>query len=418
MVNYTKFFSEVALARRPSPIRVLTAIQAQAGPEMISLAGGQPNPALFPITALSFVANNQSYSLSPKMVAKGLQYAPSKGIPEFTKCIVDMRHRYHGKTEHESRIDQCVSVGSQNGLEMLLTSLVNRGDGILLDEPCYPGTKAILGPLGAEMIGVETDGDGMDVKDLIRKINQAKDKGITLKAIMTVSNGGNPNGASLSLERRLRLLDVAEHYDLLIIEDDPYYFLQFEPPVESIFSLDWQQGLGRTIRSDSLSKVISAGIRIGWLTGPNEVIEKVELATQASTLHCPALVQAICAELLTAWGDDGFAAHVDSVQTFYASQRNAMLEAAERHLTGLAEWECPQAGMFVWFKLHGIEDTQVLIEQKARDANVLLVPGVCFSTSGTASPHVRAAYSLPTPDEMDEGLKRLAQLIREHTGQS
>ena len=169
MVNYTKFFSDVALARRPSPIRVLTAIQAQAGPEMISLAGGQPNPGLFPITALSFVANGQNYSLSSKMVAKGLQYAPSKGIPEFTKCIVNLRHRYHGKTAHESRIDQCVSVGSQNGLEMLLTSLVNRGDGILLDEPCYPGTKAILAPLGAEMIGIETDGEGMVMKDLIRK---------------------------------------------------------------------------------------------------------------------------------------------------------------------------------------------------------------------------------------------------------
>ena len=153
---------------------------------------------------------------------------------------------------------------------------------------------------------------------------------------MTVSNGGNPNGASMSLDRRRQLLDIAEHYDLLIIEDDPYYFLQFEKPVESIFTLDWgNEARKRTIRSDSLSKVVSAGIRIGLLTGPSEVIQKVELATQASTLHCPALVQAICAKLLESWGEEGFTRHVDQVQAFYKAQRDAMLEAADKHLTGL-----------------------------------------------------------------------------------
>jgi kynurenine/2-aminoadipate aminotransferase len=177
---------------------------------------------------------------------------------------------------------------------MLLSSLVDRDDGILLDEPCYPGTKAILGPLGAKMIGVETDADGMNLKDLINKINEAKIKEIKLKAIMTVSNGGNPNGSTMSLTRRQKLIEIAEIYDLLIIEDDPYYFLQFDDsPLESIFSLDWNSNspVKRTIRSDSLSKVVSAGIRVGWITGPNEIINKVELHTQASTMHCPALIQ-------------------------------------------------------------------------------------------------------------------------------
>ena len=115
------------------------------------------------------------------MVAKGLQYAPSKGIPEFLSEIKTLRHNYHGLSNLEDQIDVCVSVGSQNGLEMLLSSLINPSDGILLDEPCYPGTKAILGPLGANMIGVETDSDGMNLKDLIKKINFAKEKNINLK---------------------------------------------------------------------------------------------------------------------------------------------------------------------------------------------------------------------------------------------
>ena len=295
MVNYARFFSKVALERKPSPIRVLTAIQASAGPEMISLAGGQPNPGLFPINGVSFTVAGEQIQIPQKMVAKGLQYAPSKGIPEFLDEIKRLRHRYHGVSAFESEIDTCVSVGSQNGLEMLLSSLVDHGDGILLDEPCYPGTKAILGPLGASMIGVDTDADGMDLKDLIKKINQAKKENIKLKAIMTVSNGGNPNGSTMSLSRRQKLLEIAEIYDLLIIEDDPYYFLQFDEPTQSIFALDWMSDnpAKRTIRSDSLSKVVSAGIRVGWITGPNEVIQKVELHTQASTMHCPALIQVI-----------------------------------------------------------------------------------------------------------------------------
>jgi len=417
MVNYSKFFSDVALARKPSPIRVLTAIQAAAGPEMISLAGGQPNPLLFPINAVSFDIANQTINIPPQMVAKGLQYAPSKGIPEFLSEIKTLRHQYHGISTLEDEIDVCVSVGSQNGLEMLLSSLINPMDGILLDEPCYPGTKAILGPLGAQMIGVQTDSDGMNLKDLIKKINIAKEKNINLKAIMTVSNGGNPNGSSMSLDRRQKLIEIANIYDLLIIEDDPYYFLQFDEPVESIFSLDWNSSSPsrRTIRSDSLSKVVSAGIRVGWITGPKEVISKVELHTQASTMHCPALVQVICTELLKTWGQKGFENHVTQVQNFYKDQRNKMLKAAEKHLTGLAEWDEPKAGMFIWMKLNGIEDTQSLIEEKAREANVLLVPGTCFSTESGPNPYVRAAYSLPNEEAMNEGFKRLANLIRENS---
>ena len=113
----------------------------------------------------------------------------------------------------------------------------------------------------------------------------AEIRNVSFQAIMTVSNGGNPNGSSMSLDRRQKLIEIADIYDLLIIEDDPYYFLQFEEPVESIFSLDWNSSSPsrRTIRSDSLSKVVSAGIRVGWITGPSEVISKVELHTQVSS---------------------------------------------------------------------------------------------------------------------------------------
>ena len=140
---------------------------------------------------------NQTINIPPSMVAKGLQYAPSKGIPEFLSEIKILRHNYHGISNLEDQIDVCVSVGSQNGLEMLLSSLINPSDGILLDEPCYPGTKAILGPLGANMIGVETDSDGMNLKDLIKKINYAKGNNINLKVRFILELGAHDLGLKL-----------------------------------------------------------------------------------------------------------------------------------------------------------------------------------------------------------------------------
>ena len=206
------------------------------------------------------------------------------------------------------KMSKSVSTGSQNGLEMLLGSLLNEGDGILTDDPMYPGTKAILRsentilvsliltirPLGASIIPIKTDGDGMDTDDLETQIEKFKESH-NLKVIMTVANGGNPTGSTLSLERRHRLLELAHANDLLVVEDDPYYFLQFDgEQLPSLFELDWNSSQNRfviflrvkpaselelsfkrVIRSDSFSKIISAGIRIGWITGPKEVFETI-----------------------------------------------------------------------------------------------------------------------------------------------
>ena len=176
------------------------------------------------------------------MLAQGLQYAPSRGIPSFVAQLNAIRQKYHGRSTLESEIGSFVSVGSTHALEMLLCSIINEGDGILVDDPIYPGTKAILRPIGANIIGVHTDKDGMDIDCLVEKIIKHKGE-LPLKAIITVANGGNPTGSTLSLNRRKRLLEVAEEHDLLIIDDDPYFFLQFEDTtLPSLFELDWSSG--------------------------------------------------------------------------------------------------------------------------------------------------------------------------------
>ncbi|MBR7784345.1 aminotransferase class I/II-fold pyridoxal phosphate-dependent enzyme, partial [Undibacterium luofuense] len=162
--------------------------------------------------------------------------------------------------------------------------------------------------------------------------------------------------------RKKEIYELARKYDFLIIEDDPYYFLQFTKPWEPTFlSMDVD---GRVIRADSLSKVISSGLRVGFITGPKSLIQRIVLHTQISSLHPCTLSQLMISELLYQWGEEGFLAHVDRAIDFYKNQRDFILAAADKWLRGLAEWHVPKAGMFLWIKVNGISDAKKLIEEK------------------------------------------------------
>lgn len=232
------------------------------------------------------------------------------------------------------------------------------------------------------------------------------------RVLYTIPNGGNPTGASMTLERKQKVYELARKYNMLIIEDDPYYFLQFQKPWAPTFlSMDED---GRVLRTDSFSKILSSGLRIGFVTGPKPLVDRVVLHIQASTMHTSTFTQLIVSQLLHNWGQDGFLKHIDSVIEFYRSQRNAMLSSADRWLKDVAEWHPPLAGMFLWVKVKGVKDTQKLIMEKALEKEVLLVPGGVFNiNSSDPCPYVRAAFSLSTPQQIDEAFRRLADLIRE-----
>ena len=215
----------------------------------------------------------------------------------------------------------------------------------------------------------------------------------------------------MGLERRREVYAIAQEHGLLVIEDDPYYYLQFgERRLPSLLSMDVD---GRVLRFDSFSKVLSSGLRLGFASGPRPLLERLDLHTQAVNLHTSGLSQAVALKLLQHWGREGFERHVQAICTFYRGQRDAFLQSATRHLDGLAEWSTPDAGMFVFLKLLGVEDSYKLITERAVSEKVLLVPGVAFSPSAARSSHVRAAYSTATPEQMDEALRRLARLLSE-----
>ncbi len=205
----------------------------------------------------------------------------------------------------------------------------------------------------------------------------------------------------------------------MILEDDPYYYLnlvekQNGEKTDSDISLLSMDTDGRVLRFDSLSKVLSSGLRIGWCTGPSALIQQIHLHQQANSLHTSGLSQGVTAALLTKWGIQGLDEHVVQVQALYRKQRDMFIECVEKHLKDYVTYSVPTAGMFVWFKLNGIEDSKKFIEEKARDKKVLLVPGQAFEANNKPGPYVRASFSVETKENMELACMRLAELLKEN----
>ena len=196
----------------------------------------------------------------------------------------------------------------------------------------------------------------------------------------------------------------------------PLHAIATEAELCSFQSMDAESGDERVLRFDSLSKVLSSGARVGWVSGPRELVERISLHQQVSALHPSGLSQAIVAALLAHWqASDGWDAHLESVRAFYRERRDAMDASATKHLGRFASWTQPTAGMFFWFDLSpsGVHDTERLVKHECRDAKVLLVPGAAFAVDpGAPSPYVRAAFSITDELAIDEGMRRLASVLR------
>ena len=320
----------------------------------------------------------------------------------------------------------CVTTGSADALSKAFDALLDEGDALLVESPTYSGSLAYLRPIGCQLVGVRCDADGLDpshLEEILAGWHEGCNGGRRRPRVLyTIPTGGNPTGASLSLARRQRVYEVARTYDLLLLEDDPYHWLQYRAARgaarrPSLLSMDRD---GRVLRFDSFSKLLASGVRLGWATGPPALIERIELHGQASSLHTCGLAQGLVAALLDAWaaerGGDvhaAFAVKMAEVAAFYHRRCEAFLAAAERHLGGLARWSAPDAGMFVWLELLGVADSHALITQHCAAAKVLLVPGQSFMPSDAPTSHVRAAFSTASDEEIDEALRRLAALLRE-----
>ncbi|KAI9348750.1 pyridoxal phosphate-dependent transferase [Zopfochytrium polystomum] len=404
-MDYARFISPISARRKPSAIRSLNKMLGIPG--MISLGGGNPHPNTFPFISFSFkLRNGESVEVSEQDTARALQYSATNGLQDLVEWLKQLQTHVHKPPI--SDFDICVGNGSQDVLTKAFDMLIKEGDTILCESPAYVGSLAFLKPLGCKFAEVEIDKDGLVpqvMEDLLSKFDDATRP----KLLYSVPTGGNPTGISTTLLRKQQIYAIAKKYDMLILEDDPYHYLSYGPRIPSYFSMDSD---GRVLRFDSLSKILSSGIRVGWVTGPRPLVDRIVLHGQASNLHSSGVSQMLTIKLLERWGLDGFLNHTVEVSQFYKGKSVMFLKAAEKHLKGLAEWSIPSAGMFVWIKLLGIEDSSNLIRTKAVENKVLLVPGVEFFPNPRVTSYVRASFSTASEEEMNTALERLATLLR------
>jgi kynurenine/2-aminoadipate aminotransferase len=406
-------FPPLPFSLTQSPIRALMPLLQIPG--MVSLGGGLPNAKLFPFESMNVkLRSGGELAIGESDLATALQYSPTPGLPQLVSRIKAMMTKEHGTSDEYT--DICITNGSQDAFCKTIEALVSPGDSILVEDPTYSGALSFLGPYGCTMIPVGTDDGGLVPENLERALAECGDN--KPRVLYTIPTGQNPGGTTVNEERRRQIYEIACKHNIIILEDDPYYFLDFgtdEPQPPSYLSMDTEH---RVVRFDSLSKILSAGFRIGWVTAPKPIVNQIQLHQQATALHVSGISQLLVDRVLDSWGEEGWENHVNSVRDFYRGQRDTFVALADKYLRqpGLASFAVPRAGMFLWFKTD-VQDTKALIETKARDAKVILVPGSAFRPTGEASCHVRAAFSTATAEDMDTALQRFSSLLEKEREQ-
>lgn len=419
-MDYSRFIRDIGEDAKSNFLKNLSSTVMTCPPTLISLGGGKPNASTFPFESIKVKAKGGiEFTLEGKDLSRALQYTANSGVPELVSWLSRIQERYHAPPLlKDGNLGFIVTVGCQDGLYKIFQTLLSPGDNVLVESLIYPGTQGALKPWGVNLIGIEMDEFGLRQDSLLKALSKWNPKdaadptsGIP-KVLYTVPNCGNPTGITTTADRKKEIYKIAQLYNLIIVEDDPYFFLQFqEEKAPSYQSMDVD---GRVIRGDSLSKIISSGLRVGWVSAAKPFIERILCIQQSSVVHCSTLSQILALNLFEQWGIEGFEKHITSIQQFYKSQRDAVLKSTTKWLTGLAEWNVPQGGLFLWIRIPKISNCVEDIFKKGLEKDVLVLPGECFLfEAGVSSSHCRISYSSATPAELEEGIRRLAEVIRD-----
>ena len=410
MDDITVTLSSRARRRAPSPIRELMPYLSVPG--MISLGGGYPNPETFAFRRIevALAGGGPTLLLEGADLHAATQYGPTDVLPGLREPLTAWHRFKDGVAIGEAEL--LLLNGSQEGLYLVADVLLDEGDEVAVCEPTYPGALAAFRSFTDRFLAIPLDSEGMCVGELERILAGRRKRGEPMpKLIYTIPSGHNPAGVTLSEVRRQHLAELAIRYKVLIVEDDPYQLLQLD---EDAARLPTLQGLARThvLRLDSFSKILCPGLRLGYATGPAALIRAMNLHKQASNLHTSTFAQAILAVLLRAEGGEGLLKRIERAIALYRRNRDVMVEAAGWHLPPGVSLRVPGAGMFLWFTLPESCDATRMVEQDARELQVLLVPGPAFSTQGGLRNAMRASYSMITPEQINEGMKRFAVMVK------
>lgn len=378
-------------------------------PDIISFAGGLPAPDVFPVDEFAAACERVLHEQG----ALALQYGTTEGYRPLREMIARHTQRYGINITPENVM---ITSGSQQALDLIGRIFINRGDRVLVEEPTYLGALQAWNAYGAEYVTVEMDEDGMKPEALESALRSGP------KFIYVLPNFQNPTGVTLSLERRIKLIELADRYGVPIIEDDPYGQLRYEGEhIKSVVTLDnefrknGEAGYrGNVIYMSTFSKTLAPGIRLAWVVAPPEVIRKLVQAKQGADLHTSTFNQMVAYEV----AHGGFLdRHIWLIRRVYGERRNLMLDAMDEFFPKGVSWTRPKGGLFLWGMLpENMSSAEVL--KRAIEQNVAFVPGAPFYAHGGGGNTMRINFSFATPEKMLVGIERLGKVLKEMVAES
>ena len=400
-MSLQEIFATRATRMKASEIRELLKLLDQ--PDIISFAGGIPDPDLFPKAAFQ---DAFAEALSGPMAAQGLQYSTSEGHKPLRVWIAAQMQAIGIPATPDNIL---ITSGSQQALDYLGKLFLSPGDTALVGWPTY------LGALGA-FNAYEPRYDKLDPlsnRSGADYTAAAKDAGGAAKFAYLSVDFANPTGATVSRAARERVIDLAEEMEIAVIEDAAYQSLRFDgDPIPPILALEAARKGGdleacRTIYCGSFSKTLSPGLRVGWVCAAMPVISQLVLMKQAADLHSATLNQIAISSV----AEQHFDSHIDAIRSAYRARRDAMLAALEAHMPKGVSWTKPEGGMFIWVTLPDTLDGAELLKQSLESERVAFVPGHAFFADGSGRNTLRLSYSTSTQDKIAVGIERLGQLI-------
>lgn len=387
-------FSQRMNAMKSSAIRDL--LHYATLPGMIYLAGGLPAPESFPVEAFREACNTVLAEVGPQ----ALQYGTTEGYKPLRHCIAERMRNQKGVACGSDNV--LLTSGSQQALEMIGKLFIDYGDIVVLESPSYLGAIQAFDLYAPRYVTVPMDEQGIIVEELERILQIVKPK-----FVYTVPTFQNPSGRTMSLERRQRLMALVEKYDLILVEDDPYGELRYTgEPVPPIKAFDTT---GRVIYLSTFSKILSPGIRLAWVAASEEFIRKLALIKQATDLCTAPFVQYAAYEYCQSGTME---THIQKIRDMYQVRMQAMLNALEKYFPkeGVS-WTHPEGGMFLWVTLPETVDVEDMLKEAVAN-KVAFVPGTSFYVDGRPHATMRLNFSNATPELIDEGIRRIAEIVR------
>lgn len=392
IMEYEKYLSDKVKKLKASAIREM--FKLMSDPEIISLAGGSPDPSLFPSEALAEIAAD----ILKNQPVTALQYGTTDGYGPFKEAALKRAKKINSVADGDKII---ITTGEQQGIDLAIKTLVNEGECVAVEQPSFVGSLNSIRAHNAVLVPVEMEEDGISTERFEEILKETK-----IKVLYTIPTFQNPSGITMTLEKRKKLLELASKYDFLIIEDNPYGDLRFAgEDVPTLKSLDTE---GRVIYCSSFSKILSPGLRLGYVICNGAVIDRIEIAKQANDVHTPFLTQMIAAAYLEKYDIDK---DIEKARAVYGRKCAFMLECMEKYFPESVKWTHPEGGLFIMCTAPEGTDIDALLKESLKN-KVAFVAGNGFMVDQEKPCSMfRLNYSTMPEEKIEKGIKALGEVL-------